>query len=51
MSDIPCPICSADIPLDGDEKDGQTVYCTYCSTPLMVRKQYEDSPITLIEDT
>ncbi len=51
MQDISCPICSADLPLDGDEKDGQTVYCTYCSTPLTVLIQSPDMPITLVEDT
>jgi hypothetical protein len=29
----PCPICSADLPLSGEEKAGDEVFCAYCGTP------------------
>jgi hypothetical protein len=32
--EIECPICMADIPLTGDEKKGDEVFCTYCGAPL-----------------
>ena len=32
--EIACPICNADVPLSGDEKKGDEVYCTYCQAPL-----------------
>jgi len=36
--DLVCPICDADIPLDGDEKSGDLVMCSYCKTTLRVVK-------------
>ncbi len=32
--DLECPICSAEIPLSGDEQKGDEVVCVYCSSPL-----------------
>jgi len=31
--DLSCPICSADLPLSGDEKQGDEIFCTYCGAP------------------
>ncbi len=28
--ELECPICEADIPLEGDEKLGDLVMCSYC---------------------
>jgi uncharacterized protein YbaR (Trm112 family) len=36
--DVVCPICDADIPLDGDEKTGDLVVCSYCKTTLRIVK-------------
>ena len=36
--DLVCPICDADIPLDGDEKSGDLVMCSYCKTTLRIVK-------------
>jgi len=36
IKDLTCPICSADLPLAGDEKKGDEVYCTYCSAPCFL---------------
>jgi len=33
IKDLTCPICSADLPLAGDEKKGDEVFCTYCGAP------------------
>jgi len=33
IPDLCCPICSADIPLSGDERKGDEVFCTYCGSP------------------
>jgi hypothetical protein len=32
-----CPICSADIPLSGDERAGEEVFCTVCSAPCVLK--------------
>ncbi|NOY87752.1 MAG: hypothetical protein GXP52_10725 [Deltaproteobacteria bacterium] len=50
MKDIPCPVCRADVPLDGTERNGQTVFCAFCLCPLKVIRRSPDDPITLVED-
>jgi len=41
-SSLECPICEADIPLDGDEKSGDLVLCSYCHVTFkMLRKKGE----------
>ena len=37
-----CPMCDADVPVDGDEKPGTEVYCPYCQTPLLVQVNKDD---------
>jgi hypothetical protein len=32
--DLECPICDADIPLEGDERSGDFVVCSYCQVTL-----------------
>lgn len=34
-----CPICDADIPLDGDEKSGDLLLCSYCKMTLRILKK------------
>jgi len=34
--ELSCPICQADIPLAGDEKPGDEVFCTYCGAPCVI---------------
>jgi hypothetical protein len=29
-----CPYCEAEIPLEGDEKEGDEIYCSYCQMML-----------------
>jgi hypothetical protein len=29
-TELECPICDADIPLDGNEKSGDLVLCSFC---------------------
>jgi DNA-directed RNA polymerase subunit RPC12/RpoP len=35
--ELSCPICDADLPLAGDEKVGDSVYCTYCGAPSVLK--------------
>ena len=35
-SELECPICEADIPLDGDEKPGDLVLCSYCKVTFKI---------------
>ena len=42
--DLSCPVCSADLPLTGDEKRGDEIFCTFCGAPcrLQVRPKSKD---------
>ncbi len=39
--EVICPFCEAEIPLDGDEKEGEDVYCSYCHMKLRLEKRGE----------
>ncbi|HHL39589.1 MAG TPA: lysine biosynthesis protein LysW [Deltaproteobacteria bacterium] len=46
---LTCPTCDVEIPLDGDERVGQQIYCPYCQVPLKIKKTKTDE-IYLQED-
>lgn len=49
--DLSCPICNADVPMNGDEKRGDEVFCTYCRAPLTLKGSGEEpSDMELEED-
>ncbi len=31
--ELSCPICDADLPLAGDERKGDQIFCEYCRAP------------------
>jgi hypothetical protein len=39
--DLECPICDADIPLDGDERSGDLVLCSYCKMSFKILRKKE----------
>jgi DNA-directed RNA polymerase subunit RPC12/RpoP len=41
-SELSCPICNADVPMNGDEQQGDEVFCTYCKAPLTIKGSRED---------
>ena len=50
-SELSCPICNADVPLSGEEKLGEEVFCAYCKAPLTLKGSQEDpSEMELEED-
>ena len=50
-SELSCPICNADVPMNGDEQQGDEVFCTYCGAPLTLKGSGEDlSDMELEED-
>jgi DNA-directed RNA polymerase subunit RPC12/RpoP len=49
-SELSCPICNADVPMSGDEKRGDEVFCTYCGAPLTVKGSREDEAELELED-
>jgi len=47
---LTCPMCDADIPVSGDENVGAEIYCSYCQTPLKLRKTKDTEKLYLQED-
>jgi hypothetical protein len=45
-----CPICNADLPLNGDEKKGEEVFCTYCGAPCHLTAAATDEGCEVEED-
>ncbi len=37
--ELECPICDADIPLEGDEETGDLVVCSYCKVTFKYGKE------------
>ncbi len=35
-TELECPICDAEIPLEGDEKPGDLVLCSYCKVSFKI---------------
>lgn len=40
-TDLECPICDADIPLDGDERTGDLILCSFCKVTFKLVKKKE----------
>ena len=34
---LTCPMCDADVPIEGDEKPGTEIFCPFCQTPLSLK--------------
>lgn len=49
-TEVICPICSSDIPLGGDERKGDEIFCTVCGAPLKLKADYGDDEIEADED-
>ena len=45
-----CPVCGVDLPLAGDERSGEEVYCASCSAPCVLRGDAGDDGCEAAED-
>jgi hypothetical protein len=45
-----CPTCSAEIPLSGDEKSGEEIFCTVCGVPALLRGDADGDECAAEED-
>ena len=43
--ELSCPVCSADVPLGGDERRGEEVFCEACRAPLKLTADYGDEDL------
>lgn len=48
ITELECPICEADIPLDGNEKSGDLILCSYCNVTFKILRKKDSW--TLLED-
>jgi len=48
--DLTCPVCQADMPLAGDEKKGDEVYCAYCNSPARLSADADSEECQAEED-
>jgi hypothetical protein len=39
--ELECPVCDADIPLDGDERSGDLVLCSFCKMTFKILRKKE----------
>ncbi len=37
-----CPVCNANIPIEEDDRVGNFVYCSYCHTQLLIKKDKDE---------
>lgn len=49
-NEVVCPICSADVPLSGDERKGEEVFCTVCGAVLKLTSNPDDDEAEAEED-
>jgi uncharacterized Zn finger protein (UPF0148 family) len=49
-NEIPCPICSADVPLAGDEAKDEEVFCSVCGARLKLTAAAEEDDCEAEED-
>ncbi len=50
VTEFPCPICNADIQVDGDEEAGDSIWCHYCGVPCKLTRPPSDPECELEED-
>jgi len=50
IKDLSCPVCSADLPVSGDEQRGDDVYCTYCGAPCKLTASPRSEDCNVEED-
>ncbi len=48
IKDMVCPVCDADIPMEGDEKPGDLILCSYCKVTFKLLKRKDKW--VLVED-
>jgi hypothetical protein len=48
--ELSCPVCSADLPVAGDERAGEEVFCTYCGAPCRLTASPQSPDCEVEED-
>ena len=50
ISELECPVCSADIPLAGDEKKNDEIVCVFCGSPLRLTEDVKSTETVELEE-
>ena len=50
MKEYSCPVCDADVNLDGDERPGETLFCSYCNSTLKIYRVKGSDDFKLVDD-
>jgi len=50
MKEYSCPICNADLIMDGDEKPDDTIFCSYCNSTINIRAIKGSGDFKLVDD-
>lgn len=50
MKTYSCPVCDADLILDGDERPGEAVYCSYCNSTIKIYRDKSTDEFRLVDD-
>jgi len=50
IRELACPICNADLPLAGDERPGDELFCSYCAAPVILRAGKDEDHLEPEED-
>ena len=50
MEAYSCPVCDADLTLDGDEKPGDTIFCSYCNSTIKIYAVRGSEELKLVDD-
>ena len=48
--DLQCPVCNVDLPLAGDERSGDEVFCVSCGAPCKLKGNPSDEDCEVEED-
>ena len=41
-TELECPVCDADVPLDGGEKPGDLIMCSFCKVTFKLLKKEDN---------
>jgi hypothetical protein len=50
MKGYSCPVCDADLSLDGDERPGDEIFCSFCSSTIKIRAVKGSDDLDLLDD-
>ncbi len=49
-TEMECPVCEGNVPLNGDERDGDEIYCGYCGVTSQLKLHGEEGEASLEPD-